>query len=252
MVDEFQDTDPLQVEIVHLLAGSHGDLPLAGQGTMGWASVKVEEGRLFFVGDAKQSIFRFRRAAIDTFRAVGAQYRRGQTALTVNFRSVPGVIDAANTVFQSLIGDDEDSGIDYLPLQKFRQSISAKDGGEHTSVPVRLLGGPQDSDMSTIRMRESQHIADLIVRAKAEGWVVGATVPRTASYGDMAILLPTRTSLGSLERALQARDVPYRVESRSLVWATDAVGDLVTMLQAIDNPSDEVAVLASLRHPGLA
>jgi ATP-dependent helicase/nuclease subunit A len=46
--------------------------------------------------------------------------------------------------------------------------------------------------------------------------------------------------------------VPYRAESRSLVWATDAVGDLVTMLQAIDNPSDEVAVLGALRHPGLA
>ena len=105
--------------------------------------------------------------------------------------------------------------------------------------------------MATIRMRESAHIADLIVRAKAEGWVVGK-VSRPASYGDVAILLPTRTSLGSLERALLARDVPYRVESRSLVWATDAVRDLVTMLQAIDSPSDEVAVLAALRHPGLA
>ena len=67
----------------------------------------------------------------------------------------------------------------------------------------------------------------------------------------MAILLPTRTSLPALEKALQAADVPYRIESRSLVWATDAVRDVVTMLQALDNPADEVAAVAALRHPGL-
>ncbi|MEO8517731.1 MAG: UvrD-helicase domain-containing protein [Dermatophilaceae bacterium] len=260
MVDEFQDTDPLQVEIVHLLAGSHDESltahhnqSLAGDAAKGWEAAQVEEGRLFFVGDAKQSIFRFRRADIETFRAVGDRYSAGQTALSVNFRSVPGVIAAANTVFASLIGADGTSGIDYTPLQEFRKCQPAKGGHESkASPPVRLLGGPQDKDMTTIRMSESAHIADLIVRAKAEGWMVGARVPRKASYSDVAILLPTRTSLGSLERALQAREVPYRVESRSLVWATDAVGDLVTMLQAIDTPSDEVAVLAALRHPGLA
>jgi ATP-dependent helicase/nuclease subunit A len=252
MVDEFQDTDPLQVEIVHLLAGSHDDRAPEGQITKSWMDVPIQEGRLFFVGDAKQSIFRFRRADIGTFRAVGTKYQQGQTALTVNFRSVPGVIGAANAVFQSLIGNDTSSGIDYLPLQEFRKSMPLHNDMETNAAPVRLLGGPTDADMTTIRMRESAHVADLIVRAKAERWVVGAKEPRPASYGDVAILLPTRTSLGSLERALQARDVPYRVESRSLVWATDAVGDLVTMLQAVDSPCDEVAVLAALRHPGLA
>jgi len=260
MVDEFQDTDPLQVEIVHLLAGSHDDKAgshdnkaVAGRETKGWMDVPVQEGRLFFVGDAKQSIFRFRRADIETFRAVGTQYSQGNTALTVNFRSVPEVIGAANALFQSLIGDDSSSGINYLPLQEFRKTMQASDVEEANAVaPVQLLGGPTDADMATIRMSESAHIADVIVRAKAEGWVVGAKKPHPASYGDVAILLPTRTSLGSLERALQARDVPYRVESRSLVWATDAVRDLVTMLQAIDNPSDEVAVLSALRHSGLA
>jgi len=258
MVDEFQDTDPLQVEIVHLLAASHDDgthedkTTLTGKGPKGWASVQVEPGRLFFVGDAKQSIFRFRRADIGTFRAVGARYLQGQKALTVNFRSVPGVIEAANAVFQPLIGGDDTSGIGYSPLQTFRKAMSPSDGGAtNATVPVHLLGGPQGADMATIRMYESRHIADLVVRAKADGWVVGK-VSRRASYKDMAILLPTRTSLGSLERALLARNVPYRVESRSLVWVTDAVRDLVTMLQAIDTPSDEVAVLAALRHPGLA
>jgi ATP-dependent helicase/nuclease subunit A len=253
MVDEFQDTDPLQVEIVHLLAGSRRSGSSAEQGPTGWDSTQVDEGRLFFVGDAKQSIFRFRRADIKTFRAVGARYLQGQRALSVNFRSVPGIIDAANAVFQPLIGDDPRSGIDYSALQTSRGATSLISGGVTSApAPVHLLGGPLVTDITTIRMNESQHIADLIVRAKADGWVIGATEQRKASYLDIAILLPTRTSLGALERALQSRDVPYRVESRSLVWATDAVRDLVAMLQAIDNPSDGVAVLAALRHPGLA
>jgi len=262
MVDEFQDTDPLQVEIVHLLAGSHDDKNREattqdeqtpkGKGPKGWATVPVEPGRLFFVGDAKQSIFRFRRADIGTFRAVGCRYRQGQKALTVNFRSVPGVIQAANAVFQPLIGDDQGSGIAYSPLQEFRKATAPNDGATTIGdVPVHLLGGPQGANMAAIRMIESAHIADLVVRAKAQAWVVGK-VSRHASYRDMAILLPTRASLGSLERALLTRNVPYRVESRSLVWATDAVRDLVTMLQAIDSPTDEVAILAALRHPGLA
>jgi hypothetical protein len=106
--------------------------------------------------------------------------------------------------FKPLIGDDPHSGLDYSPLQTFRAAVSPNDGsGGGAPVPVRLLGGPQDTDIATIRLNEAQHIADLIVRVKAEGWVVGK-VSRKPSYGDVAILLPTRTSLGSLERATGA------------------------------------------------
>ena len=65
----------------------------------------------------------------------------------------------------------------------------------------------------------------------------------------MAVLVPARTSLSQLEDALERYDVPYRVMSRSLVWETDAIRDLVTVLQAIDDPDDGVAVIAALRHP---
>lgn len=88
------------------------------------------------------------------------------------------------------------------------------------------------------------------MRAKAEGWLVGDGRP--ATFSDVAVLLPTRTTLPALQRALDARGVPYRIESRSLVWSTEAVRNLVTLLQAIDSPADEVALLAALRQPGLA
>lgn len=237
LIDEFQDTDPLQVEIACLLAGNCGDD--AGE----WQSITVDEGRLFFVGDAKQSIYRFRRADVDIFNAVGKKYEPNKTQLQVNFRSVPGVLKAANAAFSVLIGGDESSGISYADLQEDR-------AGAGPDSPVLLLGGAQDGSASVLRQRESAHLADVIGRAKGS-WTIGHD-GAVASYKDMAILLPTRTSLPTLERALQARGVPYRIESRSLVWSTDAVRGLVAILQAIDDPANEVALLAALRNPGLA
>jgi ATP-dependent helicase/nuclease subunit A len=206
-----------------------------------WDEIAVDGGRLFFVGDAKQSIYRFRRADIDVFSAVGEKHTSAR--LQVNFRSVPGVLEAANAAFGDLIGDDPQAGIPYADLEPFRNAPDA-------IPPVLLLGGPNPgASASVLRKLESEHLADVAVRAKRDEWRISTG---TTSYKDMAILLPTRTSLPALERALQDRDVPCRIESRSLIWSTDAVRGLVATLQAIDSPADEVALLAALRNPGLA
>ncbi len=229
LIDEFQDTDPIQAEIAYL------DDP------GGWADITVESGRLFFVGDAKQSIYRFRRADLEVFTAVGDQHVPAR--LKVNFRSVPGVLRAANEAFGVLIGQDPNAGIDYADLERSREAVG-------DIPPVLLMGGPlPGASASELRQLESAHLADVAVRAKREGWKIPGG---TASYKDMAILLPTRTSLPTLERALQDRGVPYRIESRSLVWSTDAVRGLIAILQAVDSPADEVALIAALRNPGLA
>src|SRR5690606_15403434 len=75
---------------------------------------------------------------------------------------------------------------------------------------------------------------------------------RGIAYQDVAVLVPTRSPVGQLERALDAADIPYRIESRSLVWATDAVRDLLAVLAAIEDSADEVAVVAALRTPAFA
>jgi ATP-dependent helicase/nuclease subunit A len=241
LIDEFQDTDPLQVEIACLIAGKYAH---AAPGE--WSTIPIPSGRLFFVGDPKQSIYRFRRADVGLFTQVGALHARGRTRLDVNFRSVPGVIDAVNAVFGDLIGGASDAQVPYADLMSHR----ANGGG---GPPVTVLGGPLDSSAAELRELEAAHIAAVITQVKGDGWLIGdPSDGKRASYADIAILLPTRTSLPALESALQGADIPYRVESRSLVWATDAVWDLVTMLQAIANPADEVAVVAALRHHGLA
>ncbi len=238
LVDEFQDTDPLQVEIVCLIAGEGASAP--------WPDIAVPEGGLFFVGDAKQSIYRFRRADVQLYSAVGDRFQDGRTRLDVNFRSVPAVVGVVNHVFDDLIGQASTGQVPYQGLRTERQDHAP-------DAAVRLLGGPTDGGADALREAESAHLADIAVRVKTEQWQVnGPDGLRDASYRDVAVLLPTRASLPAIEAALQARDVPYRIESRSLVWATDAVRDVITLLQALAAPADEVALVASLRSPGLA
>ncbi|MGH8867778.1 MAG: 3'-5' exonuclease, partial [Actinomycetes bacterium] len=233
-VDEFQDTDPLQVELVHLVTGlDHGS----------WKDATVEGGRLFFVGDPKQSIYRFRRAEVALFAEVSRVYAAGRLGLVRNFRSRPGVLAVVNAVFTRVFGDDATVG--FAPLQAARPGVDADTGPD-----VLLLGGPADKRIGAIREDEADHVAATLARARGR-WQVGGppTTARRASYGDMAILVPTRTSLGPLEDALDHHGVPYRVMSRSLIWESDAVRDLVTVLQAVDDPADAVALVAALRHP---
>jgi ATP-dependent helicase/nuclease subunit A len=244
LVDEFQDTDPLQVEIVCLVAGDCGANPPEG-----WEDIPIAPGRLFFVGDPKQSIYRFRRADVRLYERVGKLHALGHTSLEVNFRSVAGVVQPVNDLFGVLMKDVEGQ-VSYATLKWHRE------GGEDHRLT--MLGGPvEGAKAPQIREREAAHIAAMIQRAKRDEWPVerdkndpGRGEP--LSYADVAVLLPTRTSLPALEKALQTAEIPYRVESRSLVWATDAVRDVITILQSLVNPADEVAVVAALRHHGLA
>ena len=75
---------------------------------------------------------------------------------------------------------------------------------------------------------------------------------RDATYSDVCILIPTRTGLRYLEQALEDADIPFRLEGSSLVFATQEVRDLLNCLKAIDDPSDQVAIVAALRSPAFA
>ena len=249
LIDEFQDTDPLQVEIAMLLALSDPDLRPGP-----WSEAEVGEGRLFFVGDPKQSIYRFRRADIAVFDQVRRRFAgRGGVELRVNFRTVPSVLGWVNAVFGAVIGPDDTPGQPgYRPLDAARADVGEVPG-------VTLLGGEVDvPTVAALREHEARQVAAAVAGIPAAGWPVsvrGAPAgadPRPARFADVAVLVPSRAILGELERALEARGVPYRIESRSLVFGTEEVRELLAVLQAVDDPADAVAVVAALRSPGLA
>src|SRR5206468_4215078 len=104
LVDEFQDTDPVQAEIVFWLAEDAAASPIA-QENVSWRTVPLRPGALFVVGDPKQSIYRFRRADIDIYNIVRQRFSDPAVGrvvpLTMNFRSVRPLCNWANTVFQT-------------------------------------------------------------------------------------------------------------------------------------------------------
>ena len=211
----------------------------------------MDEGRLFFVGDPKQSIYGFRRANIELYQAVQDRFATETEQLTQNFRSVPAITDWVNGMIEPLMGTEPQPGqATYIPLHAHRPAHPA-------DVTVRLLGEPRDAGVSEIRSEEAAEIARVVREAKDGRWQVldhgddaGREQFRDVQFQDIAILVPTRTSLPGLLTALEEASIPYRLESRSLVYETQEVKDLLSILRAIDDPTNEVALVAALRSPG--
>jgi ATP-dependent helicase/nuclease subunit A len=242
LVDEFQDTDPLQIEIATLLTL---DDPTATPAT--WADAVLAPGRLFLVGDPQQTLYRFRRADIALYERAKAAFADPLVPLVENFRSVPAVIDWVNEVFPSLFDPIEGVQTAFRALHAHRPALTGDD-----DPAVAVLGGeaPKGTRAAAVRTDEADDVAAAIVAIHEGGGPVRAA--GRVAYRDIAVLLPTRANLATLERALDAVDVPYRLESRSLVFSSDEVRELVAVLRAIDDPADEVALVAALRSPGFA
>ena len=115
--------------------------------------------------------------------------------------------------------------------------------------------GPRPGSAREVRRLEAAQVAARCAAIVEEGWQVfdrPLQTARLASFRDVAILVPTRAILLPLERALADLDIPYRVEGGSLIYGTQDVRDVINCLAAIDDPSDEVAVVAALRSPAYA
>ena len=121
-----------------------------------------------------------------------------------------------------------------------------------------LLGAEPDTEATSadeLRTLEAHDVAAVVNRALREGWTVvrrepdGSERAEPCSLGDLCILLPARTSLGHLEDALDAAGIPYRAETSSLVYSTREIRDLLVVLQAVDDPTDELALVSALRSP---
>ncbi|HUP75999.1 MAG TPA: UvrD-helicase domain-containing protein [Acidimicrobiales bacterium] len=244
VIDEFQDTDPIQVELVTLIATDLDEV-----GTHSWRHLDVPSGRLCFVGDPKQSIYRFRRAEVALFRDACATFTPDgdPVSLVQNFRTVPTVLQWINHVFGALMqGGPPDQQPPYEALVAARREQA---GDEHRVV---LLGGPHDEGhrAEELRALEAADVVRAIRSMIVDGdrWLVDDHGQwRAPRFDDIVILVPSRLSLPAVEHALRDADVPYRAEASTLVFDTQEVREPLIALQAIDDPSDEIAIVASLR-----
>ena len=265
LIDEAQDTDPIQAEIAMLLAepaqaeNSEPDQPIP------WDRIRPEPGKLFVVGDPKQSIYRFRRADVGQMKRLqGSMEQSGGWTLKLvqNFRSQTPVIGWVNHLFQQWMQDTPDTEGDDGSLQAGYDAMSAlwvgDTGNPHRPRVWRLGDEAVDAPIGEIRHQESTDIGLLLRQMVAEQWETldqaatesnGHETYRQVRYSDVCILMPRRTGLAALERGLEAADLPFRLESASLVFETQEIRDLLNCLKAIDDPANQVATVAALRSP---
>jgi len=236
LIDEFQDTDPLQAELAHLLGSPDAE--------------DLGPARLFVVGDPEQSIYRFRRADVAQFEATVARMDE-RLSLMSNFRSVPAILDFVDAIFGELSPGGANRGVPHRSLAPTRPSPPADGPGGPT---VAVFGGPHlQGRARDVRLEATAQVAKVIRAILDDGWAVeGEEGSRPARYRDIAVLMPTRTGLAMLERAFDTADVPYRLEGATLLWASQDIRDVLAVARAVDDPANPVAVVAALRTPALA
>ena len=255
LLDELQDTDPVQMELVELLCGG------------------LEHGKLFAVGDHKQSIYRFRGADVGLFQNLRASVAaEGRLGLSRNFRSQPGVLRFVNAAFSRRLAD-------YEPLEAHHTSAgggenveflwsvpknpspgpSPEKGGEESpelgSAPPSLLGkgaGGLGSSATDIRAREADAIAGRVVQ------LLGDPTPRVLDRDgtarrverrDVVLLFRSMSHVAAYEAALRRHGLDYYLVGGRAFFAQQEVYDLLNLLRAVENPHDSASLVGVLRSP---
>ena len=249
LVDEFQDTDSVQLEIVLLLTCT--DLDETDP-----ARLRPEPGRLFLVGDPKQSIYRFRGADIETYLDTVDPDRAARLALerlelTVNFRSVPSILRFVDEAFGGSMRKEGNYQPSYLAF------CGKGDRSEEPAAPsVYVLGDWDDKGRFAGSGREfakleASRIANLAAWIRRNGkWMVEDRELRThraPEWRDIAILLPVLTRVELVEEKLSGAGIPYVLEGGRFYYMRSEVASALNVLRATANPNDAVALYAALR-----
>jgi ATP-dependent helicase/nuclease subunit A len=248
LVDEFQDTDPLQGELLIFLAEERGGRARS------WDQVRPGPGRLFIVGDPKQSIYRFRGADIAAYQGITEHLLRDGGALLcelkTNFRSTAGVLAPVNAIFPKLMRRKEGSQPDYIPISPRVESEDAVPAVEIVAVGPEREGGPEP-DAPASQKAQAGWIAGWIASQCAGGQ---ETRPAGRRFKDVAVLMRTSSALAPLLEAFKAASIPYVVEMEKFFYNSQEVIDLLNLLRVLDDPEDRLALAGLLRSPlmGLA
>ncbi len=220
LVDEFQDTNFLQVDFLELLTTGKN---------------------LFMVGDYKQSIYGFRGAEPDIFLEKEKLYQNPEhgerLVLTENFRSEPPVIDFINAFFSRLWEEDR---FPYEPLTAQKGTSGKKNNGSIPAVEVLATLLREDEEKEHAQMREASALALRIKRLYDEEHI---------PYGDMAVLFQAMTVSGIYEEAFKTAGIPYFVVAGRGFYEQPEVQDMINFLSHLEKPLLDIPLAACLRSP---
>lgn len=242
LVDEFQDTDPLQCEIFWRLSGT----PSAAEPDARWSRWPLRPGQLFLVGDPKQSIYRFRGADVHAYLeardAITTSAPDSILRITHNFRSLQPILDWVNARFEVPVQAQE------LEFQPLTGTEDPRPGSQRVvALDVAIDGdSPKSEDL---REGEAAAVADLCRRLIGELEVRDKDGFRPCQAGDIALLAPSGTDLYVYERQLELRDVPIASQAGKGFFRRQEVQDLIAITRVLADARDTLALGALLRGP---
>jgi len=246
LVDEFQDTDPIQAEMLLYLTGKN-------RIERDWKKLLPRAGSLFLVGDPKQSIFRFRRADIDTYNLVKEQIIEsgGKVLfLNTNFRSLHSLRDLVNPVMR--IGFPKistDFQAAFAPLNTLKTGDGTFKGVYKITIP-KQKGNKEDSIVKI----DSERIAEFISWA-CEGNI---KLDRTreekdeglcakAQPSDFLILLRYKKKMDIYARALEKKNIPFEITGGDAFSEAEDIREIVNLVNVLNSPDNEIYTVAVMR-----
>ena len=252
-VDEFQDTDPLQAEIILLLASDD-------EAQDHWLDARPVPGKLFVVGDPKQSIYKFRRADVVLYQDLRERLTLkgvGLVFLTKSFRSARSIQWAVNAAFApEMTGDGRSGQADYAPLEEYFM-----DAEEQPSVVVLPVPRPYRSQPKVAKSAIDECLPDTVSAyiqwlVRESGWTVRSAedpderVPLEPHH--ICILFRRFTNYGKdvtreYTRSLEARGLPHVLVGSKSFHAREEIETFRAALEAVEWPADELSVFATLK-----
>ena len=255
LVDEFQDTDPLQAELLLLLAG---EADASGR--------RTRPGALFIVGDPKQSIYRFRRADVGAYSRIaeGLSVEGAiQVTLQTSFRAVPAIQHFVNAAFRpEMTGDAATRQAQYVPLRAHRNDHP--DQPAIVALPMSAPYGRRDVTQGALAECQPRAIGEFVrwLVSPECAWTVEVPDPANGSVRirrpiaprDICLLFRRFLHFGDdvtrdYVEALESRGVPHLLVGGKTFHEREEVDALRTALTAIEWPEDELSVYATVHGP---
>lgn len=223
LVDEFQDTNRRQQEIVRALTGSHG--------------------KLFMVGDPRQSIYRFRKADVTVFRSEEARINREQghvIDLKRTYRAHAPLLDSTGSLLAGVINAERTSAPDYyIPYTPMVADRVDADRGYNSPHVEFVLGEGEDAESARPQMAKA--LAARLIELKAE--------KQFLKWDEVALLFRASSGFPYYEEAFEEAGIPFVTVAGKGFYDRPEIRDLINILRALADPMDDLAFAGLLRSP---